>query len=598
MPCSTREPAHAAARRLLDKVEREARAEAGFQREVTPHFVVKWRRRRRGPAARRALLTGWPTPASAWSGSSARPPRARDGRPLRGRRVPGRRSRPRAGSPASSTARSDCRPAAPLPPRRELERILAHEYTHAVDPRPHAGPRAALAPRGAGAGARGRARRSPAEGAGAADAHRPRGAARRSRSRPGARRLRHRALGRPAICSTAAACRRCASSWPGSAAARRSPRRCPRVYGLPLARARAPVAPRAGRLTPAVFHKILIANRGEIALRIIRTCRELGIRTVIAHSTADAHSLPVRVADESICVGPDDARGSYLNIAAIISAAVVTDSEAIHPGYGFLAENPAFADICRACGLTFIGPSPEAIRLMGDKAQARVIAKQAGVPVVPGSEAPLKDEAEAIEVADAAGYPGDLQGGGRRRRPRHAHRRAAGPRSGQAFAACQAEAGAAFGSSEIYCEKYIEEARHVEVQVLGDKNGMRVHLGERDCSVQRRHQKLIEESPAPVAARRRRARPAQGRPGRGRRRELRQRRHRRVPGRRPHGRLLLHRDEHAHPGRAPGHRDDHRHRSGPRADPHRRPASRSATARTPCGSTATRSSAGSTPRTR
>jgi acetyl-CoA carboxylase, biotin carboxylase subunit len=246
-----------------------------------------------------------------------------------------------------------------------------------------------------------------------------------------------------------------------------------------------------------VFHKILIANRGEIALRIIRTCRELGIRTVIAHSTADAHSLPVRLADESICVGPNEARGSYLNIAAIISAAAITESEAVHPGYGFLAENPSFADICRACGLTFIGPSPEAIRLMGDKAQARVIAKQAGVPVVPGSEAPLKDEAEALEVADAADYPVIFKaaagGGGRGMRIVRSRAEVA-----QAFAACQAEAGAAFGSSEIYCEKYIEEARHVEVQVLGDKNGIRVHLGERDCSVQRRHQKLIEESPAPV----------------------------------------------------------------------------------------------------
>jgi acetyl-CoA carboxylase biotin carboxylase subunit len=176
---------------------------------------------------------------------------------------------------------------------------------------------------------------------------------------------------------------------------------------------------------------------------------------------------------------------------------VITDSEAVHPGYGFLAENPSFADICRACGLTFIGPSPEAIRLMGDKAQARVIAKQAGVPVVPGSEAPLKDEAEAFEAADAADYPVIFKaaagGGGRGMRIVRSRAEVA-----QAFAACQAEAGAAFGSSEIYCEKYIEEARHVEVQVLGDKNGMRVHLGERDCSVQRRHQKLIEESPAPV----------------------------------------------------------------------------------------------------
>jgi acetyl-CoA carboxylase biotin carboxylase subunit len=248
-----------------------------------------------------------------------------------------------------------------------------------------------------------------------------------------------------------------------------------------------------------VFHKILIANRGEIALRILRTCRELGIRTVIAHSTADAHSLPVRLADESICVGPNDPRSSYLNIPSIISAAVVTDSEAIHPGYGFLAENPAFADICRACGITFIGPSPEAIRLMGDKAQARVIAQQAGVPVVPGSQLPLKHETEALEVADEAGYPVILKAaaGGGGRGMRIVRERAA---VAQAFAACQAEAGAAFGSSEIYCEKFIEDARHVEVQVLGDRNGIRLHLGERDCSVQRRHQKLVEESPAPSLA--------------------------------------------------------------------------------------------------
>src|SRR5215475_2255593 len=246
-----------------------------------------------------------------------------------------------------------------------------------------------------------------------------------------------------------------------------------------------------------MFQKILIANRGEIALRIIRTCRELGIRTVIAHSKADTPSLPVRMADESICIGPNDARASYLNSSAIISAVAVTDSEAIHPGYGFLAENPAFADMCRACGITFIGPSPEAIRLMGDKAQARHIAKQAGVPVVPGSEAPLKDAAEAVEVAEDVGYPLILKasaGGGGRGMRIVRDRESVAP----AFAACQAEAGAAFGSSEVYCEKYIEEARHVEVQVLGDTHGIRVHLGERDCSVQRRHQKLIEESPAPA----------------------------------------------------------------------------------------------------
>src|SRR5204863_7293519 len=231
----------------------------------------------------------------------------------------------------------------------------------------------------------------------------------------------------------------------------------------------------------------------------MRTCREMGIRTVIAHSTADAQSLPVRLADETICIGPDAPRASYLNMPSVISAAVVTDSEAIHPGYGFLSENPTFADICRASGLTFIGPSPEAIRLMGDKAQARVIAKQAGVPVVPGSELPLKDESEAGDVAEAAGFPVIFKaaagGGGRGMRVVRGRAEVA-----QTFAACQAEAGAAFGSSEIYLEKFVEEARHVEVQVLGDRNGMRVHLGERDCSVQRRHQKLVEESPASAIA--------------------------------------------------------------------------------------------------
>jgi acetyl-CoA carboxylase biotin carboxylase subunit len=246
-----------------------------------------------------------------------------------------------------------------------------------------------------------------------------------------------------------------------------------------------------------MFHKILIANRGEIALRVIRTCREMGIRTVIAHSTADAESLPVRLADESVCIGPPEARGSYLNIPSIISAAAITDSEAIHPGYGLLSENPAFAEICRACGITFIGPAPEAIRLMGDKAQAREMAKHAGAPVVPGSDGPLAGVDEAQSVADSMGYPVIVKaaagGGGRGMRIVREREDLA-----RAYATCQAEAGAAFGSSELYLEKYVEDARHVEVQVLGDKNGMRLHLGERDCSVQRRHQKLLEESPAPA----------------------------------------------------------------------------------------------------
>ena len=248
-----------------------------------------------------------------------------------------------------------------------------------------------------------------------------------------------------------------------------------------------------------MFHKILIANRGEIALRIIRTCVEMGIRTVVAHSKADASSLPARLADESICIGPDDARSSYLNIPSIIAAAEITDSEAIHPGYGFLSENSAFADICRACGIVFIGPAPEAIRLMGDKAQAREIARQAGAPVIPGSEGALKHEEEALAVADAIGYPVMLKaaagGGGRGMRIVREPETLA-----QAYAMCQAEAAAAFGSSDLYLEKFVEDARHVEVQLLGDKSGTRIHLGERDCSVQRRHQKLLEEAPAPALA--------------------------------------------------------------------------------------------------
>jgi acetyl-CoA carboxylase biotin carboxylase subunit len=248
-----------------------------------------------------------------------------------------------------------------------------------------------------------------------------------------------------------------------------------------------------------VFHKILIANRGEIALRILRTCRDMGIRTVVAHSTADTHSRAVTLADESICIGPPEPRQSYLNIPSLISAASITDCEAIHPGYGLLSENPTFAEVCRACGITFIGPSPEAIRLMGDKAQAREMAKAAGAPVVPGSEGPLDGVDQAQALADQVGYPVMVKaaagGGGRGMRIVKSREALA-----RAYATCQSEAQVAFGSSELYLEKFVDEARHVEVQVLGDKNGIRVHLGERDCSIQRRHQKLLEESPAPALA--------------------------------------------------------------------------------------------------
>ena len=244
-----------------------------------------------------------------------------------------------------------------------------------------------------------------------------------------------------------------------------------------------------------MFHKILIANRGEIALRILRTCRDMGIRTVVAYSTADARSRAVTLADESICIGPPEPRQSYLNIPSIISAASITECEAIHPGYGLLSENSTFAEVCRACGITFIGPSPEAIRLMGDKAQARGMARAAGAPVVPGSQGPLDGVDEAQALADEVGYPVMVKaasgGGGRGMRIVRERESLA-----RAYATCQSEAHASFGSSDLYLEKFVEEARHVEVQVLGDRNGFRVHMGERDCSIQRRHQKLLEESPA------------------------------------------------------------------------------------------------------
>ena len=248
-----------------------------------------------------------------------------------------------------------------------------------------------------------------------------------------------------------------------------------------------------------MFSKILIANRGEIALRILRTCREMGIRAVVAHSTADAGSLPVRLADESICIGPPDSTQSYLNIPQLIAAAEVTDAEAIHPGYGFLAENATFAEICRACSIRFIGPSPEVIRLLGDKVRARELARKADVPLLAGSDGAVRDEAEARSVADTLGYPvllkASLGGGGRGIRIVWDVDSLA-----TAVRTCQSEAAAAFGSSEIYLERYVEGARHVEVQVLADGRGHIIHLGERDCSIQRRHQKLLEETPCPGLA--------------------------------------------------------------------------------------------------
>lgn len=246
-----------------------------------------------------------------------------------------------------------------------------------------------------------------------------------------------------------------------------------------------------------MFHKILIANRGEIALRIIRACKELGIKTVAVHSDVDGESLHVKLADESICIGPAASGASYLNIKAIISAAEVTDAEAIHPGYGFLAENAEFAEICEECGITFIGPTPENMRLMGDKIRARQTVTKAGVPILPGSTEGVGTIEEARKIADEIGYPVIIKatagGGGRGMKVVHSPGSLA-----NAFAAARSEAQAGFGNPEVYIEKFCQNPRHVEVQILADKHGNVVHLGERDCSIQRRHQKLLEEAPCPV----------------------------------------------------------------------------------------------------
>ena len=246
-----------------------------------------------------------------------------------------------------------------------------------------------------------------------------------------------------------------------------------------------------------MLSRVLVANRGEIALRVIRACRELGIETVAVHSEADRGSPYLDLADETVCIGPAECSQSYLNIPSIISAAEVTDAEAIHPGYGFLAENIDFAQICRDCGIHFIGPSVEAMKLLSDKVEARKAAQRAEVPVVPGSEGTLGSVEEALQLAEKIGYPVIVKavagGGGRGMRVAHND---ISLRNG--YSAAQAEAQAAFGNGTVYLEKFIQEPRHVEVQVMADSFGHAVHFYERDCSVQRRHQKMIEESPCPV----------------------------------------------------------------------------------------------------
>jgi acetyl-CoA carboxylase biotin carboxylase subunit len=246
-----------------------------------------------------------------------------------------------------------------------------------------------------------------------------------------------------------------------------------------------------------MFDKILIANRGEIALRVMRACRELGIATVAVHSTADENAMHVRLADESVCIGPPPARDSYLSIPAIVSACEITGAEAVHPGYGFLSENARFAEILAEHRITFIGPSAEHIRLMGDKIEAKKTAKALGIPVVPGSEGSVRHVTEASAIARSIGYPvlvkASAGGGGRGMKVARTESELEG-----AMLTAQAEAKAAFGNDEVYIEKFLTKPRHIEIQVLGDGEGNAIHLGERDCSLQRRHQKIWEEAHSPA----------------------------------------------------------------------------------------------------
>ena len=246
-----------------------------------------------------------------------------------------------------------------------------------------------------------------------------------------------------------------------------------------------------------MFRKVLIANRGEIALRVVRACKELGIETVTVHSTADANSLHVRFADQSICIGPPQARDSYLNLPRLLSAIEISGADAVHPGYGFLAENADFADTLAQAGVTFIGPTGDQIRQMGDKATAKNTVREAGTPLVPGSPGLLHTVPEALEVAEEVGYPVLLKAsaGGGGKGMKIAQTREDLP---SAFHLARAEAMACFGSGDLYLEKLVVRPRHIEVQVLGDKHGNVVHLGERECSLQRRHQKVLEESPSPL----------------------------------------------------------------------------------------------------
>ncbi|MGI6550113.1 MAG: acetyl-CoA carboxylase biotin carboxylase subunit [Syntrophomonadales bacterium] len=257
-----------------------------------------------------------------------------------------------------------------------------------------------------------------------------------------------------------------------------------------------------------MISKVLVANRGEIAVRIIRACKELGIATVAVYSKADANSLHVRMADQAVCIGEAPATQSYLNISNVISAAINTGCQAVHPGYGFLAENAYFAEMCSTHGIKFIGPSPHTIKLMGDKIAARELVSSTGVPVVPGSDGGISDVKEALRIAEEIQYPVLIKaaagGGGKGMRLVHNRKELA-----KTLEVVRTEAQAAFGDGEVYIEKYIEEPRHIEIQILGDEHGNLVHLGERDCSIQRRNQKLLEESPSPFVDEELRARMGQ-----------------------------------------------------------------------------------------
>jgi acetyl-CoA carboxylase biotin carboxylase subunit len=246
-----------------------------------------------------------------------------------------------------------------------------------------------------------------------------------------------------------------------------------------------------------MFDKVLIANRGEIALRVQRACKELGIATVAVHSTADADAMHVRLADESVCIGPPPASESYLNIPRLLAACEITGADAIHPGYGFLSENARFAEILEEHGITFIGPTSEHIRIMGDKIEAKETAKRLGIPVVPGSDGAVRTEADGLKVAKAMGFPVLVKaaagGGGRGMKVARSQDDLA-----MALSTARAEAKAAFGDDSVYIEKFLQRPRHIEVQVFGDGRGNAIHLGERDCSLQRRHQKILEESPSPA----------------------------------------------------------------------------------------------------